>query len=673
MEPTLIDVSSFVEAPTGRHGFLKVAGERFAFEDGTPIRFWGAQINLWDKTQVDRTVPILRRRGVNMVRLHGLNFLNGRDTLSLLKFSPDALDKLDYTIWKLGQNGIYITLDTDYPNTLPVGPDDGIPELPNGGPAPHAEFINAKVAKLKQKRMRALYTHVNPYTKKRYCDDPTIALIEVLNEDSMFFYSIDAVKGPFREQLERGFHEWLKQRYPDNPPQYKELIRIGSFRESSLKQHPEWAKQGEDQLRYYRKLEDDYFYGSLKFLREIGVKVPITGTNWVGGGFTNRIHIQGQAGMDYIDRHGYWDHPQGEGNLKWRASTAKFHNLPMVRDLAAGYDPQQENNVGNLITRNAWHRALGHPMTISEWNTCYPNRWSLEGTGMMALYGMLQGWAGLLQFAWTSPEWPGVVANRSFDLMGDPPQVLQFPAIAAMWYRGDVRAGPPVAEIVHDANSVFRFEDEKLPAPIAAALIGKVGYAFEPKMRPARVASDIIAKHWNATTRTARSATGELQWDATRGLVTVDTARTQAAIGFVKDAPLAFRSVRMSLTSEFGAIYVTAMDGPQDIEHARRLLITAVGPARNTGTEYQQTDEPAARYDTKFWRITSEGRAPILMDAVTGTIAITRNTPCRMNAWALDANGKRVGERPIRPVGGRVELVLDEKEQAIPYYEVACQ
>ena len=44
----------------------------------------------------------------------------------------------------------------------------------------------------------------------------------------------------------------------------------------------------------------------------------------------------GQSRLDYIDRHGYWDHPQGEGNLKWRIATALFHNQPMVKAVKPG-------------------------------------------------------------------------------------------------------------------------------------------------------------------------------------------------------------------------------------------------------------------------------------------------------------------------------------------------
>ena len=33
------------EKPAGKHGFVKVQGDQFVFEDGTPVRFWGVNFN----------------------------------------------------------------------------------------------------------------------------------------------------------------------------------------------------------------------------------------------------------------------------------------------------------------------------------------------------------------------------------------------------------------------------------------------------------------------------------------------------------------------------------------------------------------------------------------------------------------------------------------------------
>ena len=192
-------------------------------------------------------------------------------------------------------------------------------------------------------------------------------------------------------------------------------------------------------------------------MRKAGVKVPICGTNWQAHGFATRVHMLGQSRLDYIDRHGYWDHPQGEGNLKWRLATALFHDLPMVKAVDSKQDVLNYLGKGNLVTEKAWEQVLGLPMTISEWNTCLPNEYSLEGTGLMAAYGLLQGWDGLLEFGYFSPDWRDNLARGSFDLFSNPPQILQFPAVAAMWHRQDVarRTSWPSRSTIMRPSSVW--------------------------------------------------------------------------------------------------------------------------------------------------------------------------------------------------------------------------
>src|ERR1035441_9162662 len=301
--------------------------------------------------------------------------------------------------------------------------------------------------------------------------------------------------------------------------------------------------------------------------------------------FATRVHMLGQSKLDYIDRHGYWDHPQGEGNLRWNITTGQFHNLPMVKDVKADQDHLVYLGVENLVTEKAWEQVLGMPMTISEWNTCLPNEYSLEGTGLMAAYGLLQGWDGSLEFGYFSSDFRDALGSGSFDLFGNPPQILQFPAAAAMWHRRDVKEADVVAESLYDPTSVYEATEDR--KPVAAALVGKVGYRFVDKRR-APVAKD-ISKYWDPKTLTARSITGELIWNGADGVVTIDTPLTQAVIGFLSAGRHALQAVTIQSPNRFGAIWVTAMDDREPVRSARHVLITATGPARNTGMEYEKT------------------------------------------------------------------------------------
>jgi hypothetical protein len=597
--PSVLDCSKWVEAPTGRHGFVTVKGDRFVFEDGTPARFWGAQVGGFSKEQIDYAVRRMRRQGINITRMHGLENLNDRAGKTSFDYRAEGFDRLDYLIAKLGENGIYMILDVHYPLTYRFKPGDEIPGLPEGGPASHAEFFNEKIAGIMHRRMADVFTHLNPYAKKRYCDDATVAMVEILNEDSLFWGEIAL---PFRQELEQKFAAWLRDKYNDDtglrkawmvegksplaegeglgPDQRIGLLRNTQFSEGYFQANPDKGVRARDQMRFYLELEDKYWADSVGALRKAGVKVPINATNWQAHGLATRVHMLGQSKLDYIDRHGYWDHPQGEGNRKWRIATALFHNQPMVKAVKPEQDVLIYLGRGNLVTEKAWEQVLGLPMTISEWNTCLPNQYSLEGTGLMAAYGLLQGWDGLLEFGYFSPDWRDGLGSGSFDMFGNPPQILQFPAVATMWHRRDIREAELVAESLYDQESVLGLDEDRKPVPITAALVGKVGYRFVSQHREPVVKD--IRPYWDREKLVARSITGELVWNASAGFVTIDTPRTQAVIGFLNTGPHKLAAVTLHSPTSFGAVYVTSMDADAPIESWSRQWAPCEIPAWST-------------------------------------------------------------------------------------------
>ncbi len=689
--PSALDCSRFIEKPAGQHGFLHVEGERFVFEDGAPARFFGAQLaRAYEPETADYVCRRLVKQGINIVRYHGTIGVTDPDGNSVRDYSEERWDRLDFMIHRLGQEGVYVILDVDY--YLRVRPGDNIPGLPEGGSTQFLTFFNEDVIRLKRRRMEDIFTHLNPYSEKRYCDDPVIALIEICNEDSLFWYGVENLAEPFKGELEELFKDWLRRKYGDEAAlraaweadgpsplaeneglataQRMAIMGIGEFQEQHLCEHPERAVRAQDQMRFFLHLEEKYFTETRDHLREIGVKTPISGTNWQGGGFTTRVHLWGQAKLDYLDCHGYWDHPQGEGNLKWRLATCSFHNLPMVKAIITDPAEHQELGVGNLVLHKAWERVLGKPVTFTEWNTCLPNEHSLEGTGLMAVYGMLQGWEAPMQFGYFSPDWSEKLGPGSFDMLANPPQLLQFPAVATMWYRHDVREGELVAEALYGLEDLFEPVADRKPLPWPAAWVGKVGYRFVDEPREPVVAD--ISGHWDEESLTARSMTGELCWNARDGVVTIDTPRAQGAIGFLNLGARVLGSVVLTSSTPFGAVYVVSLEDDVPIQASGRLLVCAVGPARNTGMEYEVTAEVSGRHGTPLCRLKDEGRGPILLRAIVGELRIRSEHADQLVAWTLDVNGKRRQQVPLEVANGVATLRLQRAHETV-YYELALQ
>jgi hypothetical protein len=111
------------------------------------------------------------------------------------------------------------------------------------------------------------------------------------------------------------------------------------------------------------------------------------------------------------------------------------------------------------------------------------------------------------------------------------------------------------------------------------------------------------------------------------------------------------------------------MDGDLPLESARRILVTAVGPAKNTGMEYEATSQKS-RLSGPYWRLKNMGEAPVLLQSVTGEIRIRSQHANQFKAWILDVVGKRIREIPLQAQADAIQLRLNAEYDAV-YYELS--
>jgi Cellulase (glycosyl hydrolase family 5) len=110
------------DLPAGKHGFVKAQADHLVFEDGTPVKFWGANLMasaLFSTSDIDIKTHAKRiaQLGFNLIRIHHHDSLwvnpnifkdPTNDTQEL---SSDSLKKLDWWIKCLKDQGVYIWLD----------------------------------------------------------------------------------------------------------------------------------------------------------------------------------------------------------------------------------------------------------------------------------------------------------------------------------------------------------------------------------------------------------------------------------------------------------------------------------------------------------------------------------------------------------------------------------
>ena len=596
--PAAMDASDLVDAPAGKHGFLTVKGNRFIFEDGTPARFWGAVIAggpvFMDHEAAERAAARLARFGCNMVRLHHMDAdwatPNIFDTScdDTQHFSAESLDRLDYLIAQLKRRGIYIYLDLLVHRKFKAG--DGVrdwQQVENG--AKIVAHYNPRIIELQQKYAHDLYTRVNKYTGLRYCDDPAIAISEVINESSLFWAAGYAEVPPsYVAELDGLYRDWAlgKGKSGDG----LSVVEGLSARDLDVLQF-----LYETQVRYFTSMRD--------YLRSIGVKVPIAGSNhWEAV----PLDLQSNLAMDYLDRHGYWDHPQngyGPG--------ARFENQPMVK--SGSWD---------LVSWLAPQRAADKPFIVSEWNCCWINEYIAEGPLLMAAYGAFQGWDGILQFDYSGADW-GERIDGNFDVGNKPHVFALWPAAARMFLRGDIRPGRALVQARWRTEDVGPVGDQ---LPARAGLRRRLAYTIAEAGEPER------GPRLTGSPEPAVTDTEELAWDAGAGLVTVNAPSSVARIGFAS-GPVEVGPVTFEVTPDFAAVTVTALDR-KPIRQSGRLLIAATARAENTGMTYGPGRKTA----------TDPGHAPILMEPVVGTVRVAvEGSPKSAQVHPLDSIGRPRG------------------------------
>ncbi len=164
----------------------------------------------------------MAKYGINCVRFHHTDTRRApdgiwkADTEEKQTLDPDQLDRMDYFIAKLKENGIYANIN------LKIGREaveaDGIPfadQLPTYDKGP--DHYYPRLIELQKNYARDLLTHRNPYTGNRYIEEPAIATIEINNESGLLheWYrgKIDDLPEIFQIPLKADWNRFLQQKY----------------------------------------------------------------------------------------------------------------------------------------------------------------------------------------------------------------------------------------------------------------------------------------------------------------------------------------------------------------------------------------------------------------------------------------------------------------------------
>lgn len=634
---SVINLSFLLDAPAGRRGFARVSDGHLVTGDGKRLRLWGVNITDWTKgstmfppkADAPMWAATLARFGINCVRLHFLDLASPRGLIDSKRddtraFDSEQLDRFDFWTSELKKQGIYLNINLNVGRSYKAG--DGVKDADKIRWGKGLTLYDSRLIELQKEYARMLLTHRNPYTGTEYRNEPAVVTVELVNENALYS-GFRAPTPAYDKDLLDLYNAWLKEHCSAD-----ELARLRTVSDVSADQ-PVPRLQGNEksaaaperyyiEQKFFMEMERKFFLDMQKYLKEtLNVRAPIVATADHSHSGSSYPLLASTSLMDIVDGHTYWQHPGPRG----------IPNTPMVNDPL--------NSTVIELSRTA---VAGKPYTVSETNHPFPNDYASEGIPILAAYAALQDWDGIFWYTFepkASADWQQVIGD-AFDLSHHPVKLPQLAAGALMFLRGDVKQARETVERTYSSKQVA--DSARLPAterpyftPGYPALIG-----LEHAVRIASLnGQPTTANSWKAS-NPLTSDTKELTWTtsaAKGGLVTVETERSTAAIGFVRAyaAPLHYLSLK--LQNRFAAITLSALDD-KSIARSERLLLTGGAMAANTGAEWNEDRTQLQKY----------GTAPTLIEPVVGELVLRNLAPARkVMIAALDGRGQSINEPTI--------------------------
>ncbi|MEI6501074.1 MAG: carbohydrate binding domain-containing protein, partial [Armatimonadota bacterium] len=217
--PSITNVSAWLDKPAGAKGFV-VPRDGHLYTGDARLRFVGTNITASsafpEHGDAEKVAARLAKFGVNCVRFHHMEAPWTSDNIfsgNKLAINPAQLEKLDYFIAQLKANGLYSNLNLHVSRVYPGFPTwEGMPEFFKG-----VDLFYPPMIQMQKDYARDLLTHLNPYTKTRYVDEPAVAIVEINNENGLLsqWGALDAMPAVYRDELQKQWNAWLKGKYAD--------------------------------------------------------------------------------------------------------------------------------------------------------------------------------------------------------------------------------------------------------------------------------------------------------------------------------------------------------------------------------------------------------------------------------------------------------------------------
>ncbi len=631
-----INLSFLLNKPAGENGFITIRDGHFVTPEGKRLRIWGVNLTAGacfpEKRDAPRVAGLIASLGINAVRFHFMDSDWGAeksifpaDTNTTRVLDEGQLDRLDYFVAQLAGQGIYTNFNLNVGRNYREG--DDVPYHQYLGLAKAVTLFDDRIISLEKEYAHQLLTHRNPYTGNEYRNEPAVAFLEILNENSLVeAWSKGRLRGTHRstrtstwidipeyyaEQLTRKYNDWLKKKLtPDELQTLRKEAGAENGEPVPRLDPEEFDKASEfrfhTEARFIMETENHFYSGMYRFLKDSLRVGQLVAANSDHSHYSSGYAMLSSAAkLDFVDGHVYWQHPNYGTDPETNERTFTIENTPMVSD--PGWSTPVQ------LSRSA---VAGKPYTVSETNHPFPNEYASEGFITLGAYALLQDWDGIYFYTFEHDD-PSLWKNkvpRHFDIMHDPVKMAGLAAGALMFHRGDLDPANRMIYRTYDEDEMIE-EIRRDPAPRPFFTPGfpqTVPLKYKTRIR-GFTGSENSYPHVPSVSPIV-SQTGQLTWfySDNGGLVVIDSDLTQGITGFghVMDST-STRNMKASIDNPFASIVISSMDG-EPLPYSGKMLLTAAASSILTGSEWNEE-----RTSLEHW-----GKLPFQIEPVTGVLRL---------------------------------------------------
>ena len=650
---TAIDASFMLEKPAGKHGFVKVDGDEFVFEDGTEARFWGTNVvfnaNYMSHADSDILADRIARSGYNIVRLHMFDTSREPNIFApgtSITFDETYLDRFFYFTAALRERGIYVYMDLlVHRKAYAADGIEAVEDVDNKGWQSESHY-DEYLWDLQKEFAYNILTRENPYTGLAYKDDPQMAMVGITNESSVTSIILNNGLYPSTEHyqgiLNAKFNAWLKEKYSSNAKVSAawnntnkpgllpgESLEDGTIEvRKDINNSSNYSEQRRrDTMEFLTALEQEFYTEMSRYLKEeVGIKCPCTGTA-LGGSAANNANLYANAKYtDYVARNNYYG-----------TASSVLYNATHVEGISSA-------------------RICGKPYIITEWCCYEPNPFVAESTFLMSTYAQFQDWNMIHFQMWHENKLPASQAaiNTTFVEYQHPVRTALAPAVGQNYLRGAVTENSTEYYYPKTYADATAPSDATLKAYQNTGIYAKSGLMYEDIEKNAS-ASDaaVLEKITSRANENDADISEQIYWDLKKGDFRLETEYTQGVAGFRREAVM-LEAVTFDMENAYYTAILNSMTNAK-IKDSERLLLSVAARCHNTNREVSEDHTS----------IVNNGKGPVLVEPVCGKVTI--KLPGDYEVYALTSSGERKEKLDVTKSADGFAFELEAEHETLNY------